>query len=32
MNASNKWLQRYRLQENTNTEILLFEDDLDLDH
>ena len=28
---SDKWLQRYRLLENSNTEILLFEDALDFD-
>ena len=28
---SDKWLQRYRLLENFNTEILLFEDVLDFD-
>ena len=28
---SDKWLQRYRLLENSNTEILLFEDVLEFD-
>ena len=28
---SDKWLQRYRLLEKSNTEILLFEDVLDFD-
>ena len=28
---SDKWLSRYRLLENFNTKILLFEDELDFD-